>query len=226
MWDQIETVWTQDIYDGKSLQDLFTLEMLATLLGNVMAASLILILGFIISGWVRRRIVRIGQSYDKVDNTLFHFLGNLARYVLLAFAFLFVLNTFGVRTTSLVAAIGAAGVAIGLALQGTLSNVAAGVMIVLFRPFKIGDFVEAGGVTGIVEGIQMFNTIMRTGDNREIIVPNGQIYSDTITNFSARDTRRIDLVIGVGYLLLHFIITRYDRLIQGCDKIFAFSQFI
>jgi small conductance mechanosensitive channel len=105
----------------------------------------------------------------------------------------------GVNTTSLLALLGAAGLAVGLALKDSLSNFAAGVMLILFKPFKIGDFVEAGGVAGEVEKIEVFNTIFTSGDNKEIIVPNSQIYGGTITNYSARPTRRIDLIVGVSY---------------------------
>jgi small conductance mechanosensitive channel len=99
----------------------------------------------------------------------------------------------------LIALIGAAGLAVGLSLQSTLQNLAAGVMLIIFRPFKAGDFIDAGGVVGTVENIQIFNTVMRTGDNREIIVPNGGIFGGTITNYSARETRRVDMVFGIGY---------------------------
>jgi len=109
------------------------------------------------------------------------------------------LDQLGVDTTSLVALVGAAGLAVGLALKDSLQNFAAGVMLVLFRPFKNGDFVEVSGVSGVVEKITIFSTLIRTGDNKEVIVPNGGIYSGTIVNYSARDTRRIDLVVGVDY---------------------------
>ena len=109
------------------------------------------------------------------------------------------LNQLGVDTTSLIALIGAAGLAVGLALQGTLQNFAAGVMLIIFRPFKTGDFVEAGGCAGIVENVSIFNTVMRTGDNKEVTIPNGAIYGGTITNYSAKPTRRVDLVFGIGY---------------------------
>jgi len=105
----------------------------------------------------------------------------------------------GVDTTSLIALLGAAGLAVGLALQGSLQNFAAGIMLIIFRPFKAGDFVDAGGTSGTVEAIKIFNTILKTPDNREVIIPNGAIYGGTITNFSARSTRRIDMVFGIGY---------------------------
>ena len=109
------------------------------------------------------------------------------------------LNRLGVNTTSLVALLGAAGLAIGLSLQDSLKNFAAGVMIILFKPFKLGDFVEAGGATGVVENISIFSTKFKTGDNKEVIVSNGNIYGGMIVNYTAKETRRIDMVIGIGY---------------------------
>ena len=109
------------------------------------------------------------------------------------------LDQLGVNTTSMIALIGAAGLAIGLSLQGTLQNLASGIMLIIFRPFKDGDFIEAAGVSGVVENIGIFTITMRTGDNKEVIVPNGQIYGGTITNNSSRNTRRVDMVFGIGY---------------------------
>ena len=123
--------------NGTSIRDLLSVQMLVSLLGNVLAAIAILIVGYAIAGWLKRRIRNLGGKRPQLDTTLFNFLGNVARYVVLAFTFLFVLNTFGVQTTSIVAAIGAAGLAVGLALQGTLTNVAAGVMIRFFRILRV-----------------------------------------------------------------------------------------
>ena len=187
------------IWEGKTLADLLTLEFLATAVGSVLAAVAILFVGFIIGGWVRRRLIKLGQSYDHLDITLFNFLGNVARYVVIGFAFLFVLNTFGVQTTSVVAVIGAAGLAIGLALQGTLSNVAAGVMIVFFRPIKIGDFVEVNGQMGGVKDITLNYTELASVSNVQIIIPNSQVWGNTIVNYSSYDTRRAEWTFGVGY---------------------------
>jgi hypothetical protein len=135
-----ENLMTTEIYGGRSLADYLTLDALISLFGNTLAAVFIIIVGFIIAGFVSRRIHGIGENHASLDDTLFGFLGNIARYIVLAFTGLFVLNTFGVQTTSVIAVIGAAGLAVGLALQGTLSNLAAGIMIVLFRPLKLGDF--------------------------------------------------------------------------------------
>jgi small conductance mechanosensitive channel len=134
-----------------------------------------------------------------IDETLVTFSKNIIYTALMVFVLLAALGKMGIETTSFAAIIAAAGLAVGLSLQGTLGNFASGVMLILFRPFRVGDFVEAGGVSGIVEEVQIFSTRMRSADNKEIIVPNGQIIGSTITNYSARETRRLDLVIGVSY---------------------------
>ena len=157
---------------------------------------------FIIGRWVARRLANLaGRLLERadVDKTLVGFVRNMVYYGLLTFVILAALGQLGVETTSFIAVLGAAGFAIGLALQGSLSNFAAGVMMVLFRPFKVGDFVEAAGTAGVVESIALFTTQMRTGDNKTIIIPNAQITSGIITNYSAKDTRRVDLTFGVGY---------------------------
>jgi small conductance mechanosensitive channel len=188
-----------EIYNGKTIADYLTLEFVAGLAGDILSVVLIIVLGFVLSGWVRRRIVAIGGRNKHLDVTLFNFLGNIVRYLILAFASLFVLNTFGIQTTSLVALIGAAGLAIGLALQGTLSNVAAGVMIILFRPIKIGDFVQVSGVSGTVKDISLNYTELADAGNVQVIVPNAQVWGNTITNFSVNQTRRAEWIFGVGY---------------------------
>ncbi|MFW8633608.1 mechanosensitive ion channel family protein [Cribrihabitans pelagius] len=188
-----------EIYNGKSLADLVTLEFLAQVLGNVLLAIVILLIGFAVASWIKRRIVSVGEAHVHLDDTLFHFLGNLARYTILAFAALFVLNTFGVKTTSIVAAIGAAGLAIGLAMQGALSNLAAGVMIVIFRPFKLGDFIDVDGVMGTVKEITLNNTVLADLSNVKTIIPNSEVWGNTIVNYSAYPTRRAEWTFGVGY---------------------------
>jgi small conductance mechanosensitive channel len=157
---------------------------------------------FIVGRWIARwltSVVRKLMTKSNMDVMLINFLGNLVYTVLILVVVMATLDHLGIKTTSLLAVFGAAGLAIGLALKDSLSNFSSGVMIILFRPFKVGDFIEAGGASGVVEEVRMFATIMRTGDNRQIIVPNGQIYSGTITNYSAKSTRRIDLVFGIGY---------------------------
>ena len=188
-----------EITNGITLGDMLTAEFLTTVLGNVLAAIAIVILGFVVAGWARRRIIRLGLKYDSLDDTLFTFLGNILRYVILIFAGLFILNTFGIQTTSFVAIIGAAGLAIGLALQGTLSNVAAGVMIILFRPIKLGDFVQIGGENGTAKSISLNYTELASAANVQIIIPNARVWGNTITNFSIYPTRRAEWTFGVSY---------------------------
>lgn len=136
------------------------------------------------------------SSYDPM---LIDFLKSIVKAILMLFVIVASLDQLGVNTTSLVAILGAAGLAIGLSLQGSLQNFAAGVMLLVFKPFKSGDYVDAGGASGTVKTIGIFTTVMITPDNKQIIVPNGSIYSNNITNYSAKDTRRVDLVFGIGY---------------------------
>jgi small conductance mechanosensitive channel len=165
---------------------------------NIIFAIAIVVIGRMAAKWVVKLLRKMMVRSD-LDPILVNFAGSIANAVLLLLVFIAALNQLGVDTTSLIALLGAAGLAIGLALQGSLQNFAAGVMMTVFRPFKIGDFIDAGGVTGIVEHMAIFCTTLKTVDNREIIIPNGQIYAGAITNFSARDTRRIDMVFGIGY---------------------------
>ena len=157
---------------------------------------------FIIGRWVVKiiaNLVKKALTKAKMDVILVNFVSSIISTLLLLFVIIAALNQLGVNTTSLIALLGAAGLAVGLALQGSLQNFASGVMLIVFRPFKDGDFVEAAGTSGVVEKISIFTTVMRTPDNREIIIPNGSIYSGTITNYSARSTRRVDMVFGIGY---------------------------
>ncbi len=176
-----------------------TLTELATQWGlQIIGAIIVLFVGRIVAGWARR-LTRKALERAEVDPTLVPFIAKLVYYLLLAFVVIAVLGVFGVQTASLVAVLGAAGLAVGLALQGTLSNFAAGVMLLFFRPFKVGDFIDAGGTTGTVEEIGVFATTMKSPDNIKIVVPNSQVYGQTIKNFNGFDTRRIDLVIGISY---------------------------
>lgn len=207
---KIETLWTDfttwlgglataDIYNGQSLSDMLTLEAIVGLAGNVFAAIAIIVIGFLVSAWAQRRLRKLGEKHARFDDTLFNFLANIARYTILAFTALFVLNTFGVQTTSIVAVIGAAGLAIGLALQGTLSNIAAGVMLILFRPLKVGDFVEVNGVSGTVKDITLNYTELADLGNVQVVVPNSEVWGNTIRNYSVYPTRRAEWSFGVGY---------------------------
>ena len=166
---------------------------------NILLAILILIVGFWIAGRISSAVRNLGEKYEKLDDTLFRFLGSIARYVVLAFVFIAVLNRFGVQTTSIVALLGAAGLAVGLALQGALSNLSAGVLLLIFRPYKVGDFVDAAGKFGKVTEIDLFTTIMQTFDNQQIIIPNGQIWGEQIVNHSHHTIRGVDMHFGIAY---------------------------
>lgn len=166
---------------------------------NILLAIVILLFGLWLASRVHKAICRIGEKYDRLDDTLFRFFGSLARYAILAFVGIAVLNRFGVETTSIVALLGAAGLAVGLALQGTMSNLAAGVMLLIFRPYKVGDFVEAGGKFGKVTEIDLFTSIMQTFDNQHIIIPNSKIWGEQIINHSHYEIRGVDMHFGVAY---------------------------
>ncbi len=165
---------------------------------NVVTAIVIFYVGRIIANMLAKGLRTVLQK-QQVDKTLETFVCNLVRMALLAFVIVAAISALGIQTTSFIAVFGAAGLAVGLALQGSLSNFAAGVLIVLFRPYKVGDWVEAAGIAGSVISVQILTTILKTGDNKEIIVPNSQIMSSIITNYSSNDTRRIDMVVGVSY---------------------------
>ena len=157
---------------------------------------------FIVGRWIAKRLVDFARKMmakGDIEDTLGHFLGNLLYAILMTVIVIAAINQLGVHTTSLLAVVGAAGLAIGLALQGSLSNFASGVMIVAFRPYRVGDFIEAGGVSGTVVEVQIFTTVLKSPDNKKIIVPNSQIMAGTIVNVSANPTRRLDLVAGCGY---------------------------
>ncbi len=157
---------------------------------------------FIVGRMIARGMVALAKKLlekAKMEVILINFVTSILSAVLLLIVIIASLDQLGVDTTSLIAMLGAAGLAVGLALQGSLQNFAAGVMLVIFRPFKDGDYIEAGGTAGTVEHINIFNTLIKTPDNREVIVPNGAIYGGIIVNYSARDTRRIDMVFGIGY---------------------------
>jgi small conductance mechanosensitive channel len=165
---------------------------------KIIGAILILVVGRIVAGLIRRGVVR-GLNKTSMDVVLVNFFGYLTYYGIMAFVILAALAKFGIQTASFVAVMGAAGFAVGFAMQGSLSNFAAGVMLLVFRPFKVGDFVDVGGTAGVVKEIQLFTTILATPDNVKVIVPNGSVFGQTIKNFAGYDTRRVDLVIGIGY---------------------------
>lgn len=165
---------------------------------NLATAIVIFFVGKWIVNLVVKGMLKAMQKGD-MDITLRRFVANLARMLLMLFVIIAAIHQLGIQTASLIALLGAAGLAVGLALQGSLSNFAAGVLIVLFRPYKVGDWIEGGGVSGAVEEVQILTTVLKTGDNKRVIIPNSQIMGTTITNYSANETRRVDLVVGVSY---------------------------
>ncbi|HAI97751.1 MAG: mechanosensitive ion channel protein [Cycloclasticus sp.] len=165
---------------------------------KVIAALAIFIIGKIIAKAIRTGVSN-AMNKGGSDPILISFTTNMLYAALLAFVIIAALGQLGIQTTSFIAILGAAGLAVGLALQGSLANFAAGVLMIIFRPFKQGDFIEGAGVSGIIEEVHIFNTIMRTGDNKTIIIPNGSLMSGNIVNYSTKPTRRLDLVIGIGY---------------------------
>ena len=157
---------------------------------------------FIIGRWVAKGLTHFIERVmkkRKVDDTLISFVCHLSYVALLAFVIIAALNKLGIQTASFIAVLGAAGLAIGLALQGSLANFAAGVLMIIFRPFKVGDYIEGAGTAGTVESIQIFTTQLKSPDNKTIIVPNASITADNIVNYSTKGTRRMDLVFGIGY---------------------------
>ncbi len=165
---------------------------------NVVIALVIFYVGRVVINVIVRGLRGMMQRQE-VDKTLETFVCNLVRMALLVVVVIAAIGALGVQTTSLIAIFGAAGLAVGLALQGSLSNFAAGVLIVLFRPYRVGDYIEAAGIAGTVEQVQILTTVLATPDNKQIIVPNSQVMNSVITNYSAKDKRRVDMVVGVSY---------------------------
>ena len=166
---------------------------------GIIGAIALLIVGSMIAGWVRGGVRHALDRIPRIDETLKPFLAKLAWYVVMVFVLVAVLNQFGVQTASIIAVLGAAGLAIGLALQGTLANVSSGVMLLLLRPFNVGDYVDAGGIAGTVVEIGLFNTEIKTNNGLCLIVPNSKIWEGPITNFSRNLTRRFDIPVGISY---------------------------
>ena len=166
---------------------------------DVLGAVVTLVVGWTLAGWARRGVLRATSRLTWMDQTLRPLLASLARYGVLVITVVAVLNQFGVETTSIIAVLGAAGLAVGLALQGTLSNVAAGLMILILRPFRVGDYIDAGGVAGTVVELGLFITELTTPDNRYISVPNSAVFGGIIINYSRHPRRRLDVPVGVAY---------------------------
>lgn len=166
---------------------------------NAVKAVVVLIIGWIVAGMVSKLVRRRIVSHPQIDDTIGGFAASIVRWLILLVTLIAILQLFGIEATSLVAVLGAGTLAIGLALQGTLSDVAAGVMLIIFRPYKIGQFVDIGGTSGTVKDLNIFVTELVTPDNVQIIMPNGQAWGAVVTNFSAHDTRRLDLTFGIDY---------------------------
>ena len=198
---------------------------------KIIGALLILIVGRIAAG-VSRKVVRGVLEKAKTDPAITSFAGSLVYILVITFAVLAALAKFGIQTASFVAILGAAGFAVGFALQGSLANFAAGVLVLVFRPFRVGDFIDAAGVMGTVKDIQLFTSILATPDNVQIIVPNGKLYGDIIKNYSANDTRRVDLVFGIGYAssiqqaydIIHDVMKNDGRILSDPAPTIAVSE--
>jgi small conductance mechanosensitive channel len=205
--DEVSHLWTQ-------LQDVIAVWGL-----KVIAAIAIFIIGRWIAMMVRKGVRRMMEK-STVDPIIIGFVSSIVYIALLAFVVIAALGQLGIQTTSFIAILGAAGLAIGLALQGSLANFAAGFLMIIFRPFKVGDFIEGAGVAGIVQAIQIFTTTLKTGDNKTIIIPNAKLSGDNIINYSAEETRRVDMTVGVAYdadlskvkAVLNEIIGKEDRI--------------
>jgi len=199
---------------------------------NIAIAIVIFFVGKWLVSKVTSVVIKLMNKQKNMDKTLSMFLEDILYYTLMAVVVLTALDQVGVETTSFLAILGAAGLAIGLALKDSLSNFASGVMIIMFRPYKIGDVVSAGGITGKVIEIHLFNTEFTTPDNQKILVPNGSITAGSITNINAHDTRRIDLTIGIGYdddikkakNLLHEIVNANDKILKDPNVTIAVAE--
>ena len=196
-------------------------QMLIDFAIKLIVAIAIVFIGKFIANMVRQGVIKV-MRHKGMDDAIISFISSLLYGMLFFIVIVAAISHLGFNTTSLVAIVGAAGLAIGLALQGSLSNFASGVLLIVFKPFKSGDFIEVSGVSGIVEKILIFSTQLRTGDNKTVIIPNGAITSGTITNYSTKPTRRIDLIIGVSYdadlaktkALLHKLVSADQRVLK------------
>lgn len=205
--------------------------LLATYGLKLVAAIAIFIIGKWVAKLIRRVILRMMEK-GQVDTTIQSFVANLAYVGAMVFVVLAALGQLGIQTTSFIAVLGAAGLAIGLALQGSLSNFAAGFLLIIFRPFKVGDFIEGAGTSGVVDKIEIFTTTLRTGDNKTIIIPNSSLTGGNIINYSAQETRRVDLTVGVSYeddikkvkAVLMDIISAESRVLKDPAPLVAVSE--
>lgn len=207
------------------------ISLLASYSLNIIIAIVIFLVGKKVARFAVDMLVKIMEK-AKVDETLIKFLDNVLYAIAMVAIILAALGKLGIETTSFIAILGAAGLAVGLAFKDSLSNVGSGIMIILFRPFKVGDFVQTAGESGVIEEISVFHTIMKTGDNKIVIIPNSKITSDNITNFTGEDTRRCDFVFGVSYSddiklvkeTLREIIEQDSRVIKEPEPMVAVSE--
>ena len=166
---------------------------------DIVGALLLLIAGWVVAGWIEKHTGKVLKRIDRVDATLRSFVTNLVRYAILVLVMIAVFAQFGIQTTSIIAVLGAAGLAVGLALQGTLANIAAGVLLLFLRPFRVGESIDAGSIAGTVREIGLFSTELQTWDGIYLMVPNSQLASAAIQNYSRLPTRRLNLVVGISY---------------------------
>ena len=199
---------------------------------DIAGAIVLLVVGWTVAGWIRRVIRRNLDSVPVLDETLKPLIANLVRYAVLIFVLIAVLNQFGVQTTSIIAVLAATGLAIGLALQGMLANIASGVMLLFLRPFNVGEYVEAGGIAGTVTEIDLFNTEIKSSAGPGLVVPNSKIWDGPITNFSRNPTRRFDIAVGIGYdddidgamALLKGLLTGDDRVLDDPEPLVVVQE--
>ena len=199
---------------------------------DIAGAIVLLVVGWTVAGWIRRVIRRTLDSVPVLDETLKPLIANLVRYAVLIFVLIAVLNQFGVQTTSIIAVLAATGLAIGLALQGMLANIASGVMLLFLRPFNVGEYVEAGGIAGTVAEIGLFNTEIKSSAGPGLVVPNSKIWDGPITNFSRNPTRRFDIAVGIGYdddidgamALLKGLLTGDDRVLDDPEPLVVVQE--
>lgn len=205
--------------------------MIETFIINLIIAFLIIFIGKIVAKLIAKVVTKL-LTHKKVDDTVISFVSSLVHGLVVLISFIAAISHLGFNTSSLVAIVGAAGLAIGLALQGSLSNFASGILLISFKPFKAGDFVEVAGTAGVVEEVHIFSTQLKTPDNKTVIIPNGGITSGNIVNYSSKPTRRIDLVIGVGYsadlkktkAILTDIVNRQELVLKDLESTIAVSE--
>ena len=214
--------------DFEALWDTYSPEIIAFGI-KVLGALLVLFIGLRVAGWLAGIVRRVSLMHEEIDDTLGNFFASLVRWALTAAVFIAVLQVFGVQATSFVAILGALTLAIGLSMQGALGNIASGVMIMLFRPYKLGDYVEAAGAAGTVKDINLFQTVLATVDNVKIMVPNSQAIDGIIKNYSGYQLRRVDITFGIDYGddidtaigIINRIVAADDRILNAPAEPFA-----